>query len=91
MLWHSLAIASWSSIPFLGAIHLPTLVVSGAHDRVVPPENSQMAGSSRWVRAGSRPSRQSRCGAAPSPTTTVWRTGGPGEVGDLGGAEGAGD
>jgi poly(3-hydroxyoctanoate) depolymerase len=42
MLWHSLAIASWSSIPFLGAITMPTLVVSGAHDRVVPPENSSL-------------------------------------------------
>jgi pimeloyl-ACP methyl ester carboxylesterase len=42
MLWHSLAISSWSSIPFLGAIRMPTLVVSGAHDRVVPPENSRL-------------------------------------------------
>jgi pimeloyl-ACP methyl ester carboxylesterase len=42
MLWHSLAISSWSSIPFLGAIAVPTLVVSGAHDRVVPPENSAL-------------------------------------------------
>lgn len=39
-LWHSLAIASWSSIPFLGAIRAPTLVVCGAHDRVVPVANS---------------------------------------------------
>ena len=42
MLWHSLAISSWSSIPFLGAIGMPTLVVSGTHDRVVPPENSTL-------------------------------------------------
>jgi Predicted hydrolases or acyltransferases (alpha/beta hydrolase superfamily) len=42
MLWHSLAISSWSSIPFLGTIRMPTLVVSGAHDRVVPPENSTL-------------------------------------------------
>lgn len=41
-LWHSLAIATWSSIPFLGAIRAPTLVVCGAHDRVVPPANSRL-------------------------------------------------
>ncbi len=42
MLWHSVAISSWSSIPFLGAIRARTLVVSGAHDRVVPPANSRV-------------------------------------------------
>jgi pimeloyl-ACP methyl ester carboxylesterase len=41
-LWHSLAISAWSSIPFLGAIRAPTLVVCGAHDRVVPPSNSRL-------------------------------------------------
>jgi len=41
-LWHSLAISSWSSIPFLGAIRIPTLVVCGANDRVVPPANSRL-------------------------------------------------
>jgi len=41
-LWHSLAISSWSSIPFLGAIRAPTLVVCGARDRVVPPANSTL-------------------------------------------------
>lgn len=40
--WHSLAISSWSSIPFLGAIGAPTLVVCGTHDRVVPPANSRV-------------------------------------------------
>ena len=40
--WHSLAISSWSSIPFLGSIQAPTLVVCGAHDRVVPPANSRV-------------------------------------------------
>jgi pimeloyl-ACP methyl ester carboxylesterase len=39
-LWHSMAIATWSSIPFLGAIRVPTLVVCGTHDRVVPAANS---------------------------------------------------
>ena len=38
--WHSMAIATWSSIPFLGAIRAPTLVVCGSHDRVVPATNS---------------------------------------------------
>jgi poly(3-hydroxyoctanoate) depolymerase len=41
-LWHSLAISSWSSIPFLGAIRAPTLVVCGSRDRVVPPANSTL-------------------------------------------------
>lgn len=41
-LWQSLAISSWSSIPFLGAIRAPTLVVCGARDRVVPPANSTL-------------------------------------------------
>jgi pimeloyl-ACP methyl ester carboxylesterase len=42
MLWHSLAFSSWSSIPFLGAVTTPTLVVCGTHDRVVPPVNSRL-------------------------------------------------
>jgi len=42
LLWHSLAFSSWSSIPFLGAIGAPTLVVCGSHDRVVPPANSRV-------------------------------------------------
>jgi pimeloyl-ACP methyl ester carboxylesterase len=41
-LWHSLAFSSWSSIPFLGAIRAPTLVVCGSRDRVVPPANSTL-------------------------------------------------
>jgi poly(3-hydroxyoctanoate) depolymerase len=41
-LWHSLAVSSWSSIPFLGAIRAPTLVVCGSRDRVVPPPNSTL-------------------------------------------------
>lgn len=40
--WQSLAISNWSSIPFLGAISAPTLVVSGTRDRVVPPANSKV-------------------------------------------------
>jgi len=41
-LWQSLAFSNWSSIPFLGAIAAPTLVVCGTHDRVVPPANSRV-------------------------------------------------
>ncbi|MDQ3325174.1 MAG: alpha/beta hydrolase [Actinomycetota bacterium] len=41
-LWHSMAVSSWSSIPFLGVIRAPVLVVSGARDRVVPPANSAL-------------------------------------------------
>jgi poly(3-hydroxyoctanoate) depolymerase len=41
-LWQSLAISSWSSIPFLGAIRAPTLVVCGTRDRIVPPANSAL-------------------------------------------------
>ena len=40
--WNSLAIASWTSIPFLASIHSPTLVVTGEHDRLVPPANSRL-------------------------------------------------
>ena len=42
LLWHSLAFSNWSSIPFLGAIAAPTLVVCGTYDRIVPPANSRV-------------------------------------------------
>jgi poly(3-hydroxyoctanoate) depolymerase len=42
LLWNSLAVSTWSSIPFLGWITAPTLVVCGAYDRVVPPANSAL-------------------------------------------------
>jgi pimeloyl-ACP methyl ester carboxylesterase len=42
LLWQSMAVSGWSSIPFLGSIHRPTLVVCGSRDRVVPPSNSQV-------------------------------------------------
>jgi len=42
VLWHSLAISTWSSIPFLGALRMPTLIVCGSRDRVVPPINSRV-------------------------------------------------
>jgi pimeloyl-ACP methyl ester carboxylesterase len=42
LLWQSLAVSSWSSIPFLGSIQAPTLVVCGSRDRVVPPANSRV-------------------------------------------------
>jgi pimeloyl-ACP methyl ester carboxylesterase len=45
LLWPSLAFSTWSSIPFLGSIYAPTLVVCGSHDRVVPPANSRVLAS----------------------------------------------
>ena len=41
-LWNALALAQWSSIPFLGSISVPTLVATGARDRIVPPANSAL-------------------------------------------------
>lgn len=42
LIWQSLAISTWSSISFLGAITAPTLVVCGVGDRVVAPANSRV-------------------------------------------------
>jgi pimeloyl-ACP methyl ester carboxylesterase len=39
--WHSMAISNWTSIPFLGSITAPTLVVCGSDDEVVPAANSR--------------------------------------------------
>lgn len=39
--WHSIALSNWSSIPFLGSILAPTLVVCGDDDPVVPLANSR--------------------------------------------------
>jgi pimeloyl-ACP methyl ester carboxylesterase len=44
-LWRTMAISTWSSIPFLGAIAAPTLVVGGSEDRVAPLANSQVLAS----------------------------------------------
>jgi pimeloyl-ACP methyl ester carboxylesterase len=41
MLWRALAVASWSSVPFLGWLKVPALVVCGQWDQVVRPENSR--------------------------------------------------
>ena len=40
-IWRTMAISAWSSIPFLGAIVAPTLVVCGINDRVAPIANSR--------------------------------------------------
>jgi poly(3-hydroxyoctanoate) depolymerase len=40
--WRTMAISSWSSIPFLGSIAAPTLVVCGDQDRVTPIANSRV-------------------------------------------------
>jgi pimeloyl-ACP methyl ester carboxylesterase len=42
LLWQLLAISTWSSIPVLGCINAPTLVVCGEHDRAVAPANSRL-------------------------------------------------
>jgi pimeloyl-ACP methyl ester carboxylesterase len=42
LLWQTLAVSNWSSIPFLGSIRVPTLVVCGSRDSVVPPSNSRV-------------------------------------------------
>jgi len=42
ILWHTLAVSSWSSIPFLGGVRAPTLVVCGSRDRVVVPANARV-------------------------------------------------
>ena len=42
LLWQIAAISTWSSIPVLGRIDAPTLVVCGDHDRVVPLANSRL-------------------------------------------------
>jgi poly(3-hydroxyoctanoate) depolymerase len=36
------AISTWSSIPGLGSITAPTLVVCGHKDKAVPPANSRL-------------------------------------------------
>jgi poly(3-hydroxyoctanoate) depolymerase len=40
--WRTIAFSTWSSIPFLGAIEAPTLVVCGQDDNVTPLVNSQL-------------------------------------------------
>jgi pimeloyl-ACP methyl ester carboxylesterase len=42
MLWQIMAISTWSSIPVLGRINAPTLVVCGVNDKAVPPANSRL-------------------------------------------------
>lgn len=40
--WRAMAVSTWSSIPFLGAIAAPTLIVCGSEDRVTPLANSKV-------------------------------------------------
>jgi len=42
LLWQSLAFSNWSSIPFLGSIQAPTVVICGSRDSVVPASNSRV-------------------------------------------------
>jgi pimeloyl-ACP methyl ester carboxylesterase len=41
-LWRTVAFSTWSSIPFLGAIDAPTLIVCGRDDNVTPAANSRL-------------------------------------------------
>jgi pimeloyl-ACP methyl ester carboxylesterase len=42
LLWQIAAISTWSSIPVLGCIEAPTLVVCGDRDRAVSPANGRL-------------------------------------------------
>jgi pimeloyl-ACP methyl ester carboxylesterase len=42
LLWQIAAISTWSSIPVLGCIDAPTLVICGEYDRAVAPANSRL-------------------------------------------------
>lgn len=43
--WHSLAFVTWSSIPFLGSLTQPTLVICSRDDVVAPPANGRVLAS----------------------------------------------
>lgn len=43
--WRVLALSSWTSIPYLGTLQAPTLVVCGTQDRVAPIANSRALAS----------------------------------------------
>ena len=43
--WQSLAFVTWSSIPFLGSLTQPTLVICGRDDVVAPPANGRVLAS----------------------------------------------
>ncbi|UQX11654.1 alpha/beta fold hydrolase [Candidatus Mycobacterium methanotrophicum] len=45
LLWQIAAISSWTSIPGLGRIKAPTLVLCGDADKPVPPANSRVLAS----------------------------------------------
>jgi pimeloyl-ACP methyl ester carboxylesterase len=40
--WQALAMATWSSWPWLGELTQPVLVIAGAHDRVVPRRTAEL-------------------------------------------------
>jgi pimeloyl-ACP methyl ester carboxylesterase len=43
--WRVMALSSWTSIPYLGTLDAPTLVVCGSQDRVAPIANSRALAS----------------------------------------------
>ena len=44
-LWQLLATSGWTSLPWLGDLRMPTLVLSGEDDPVVPPVNGRLMAS----------------------------------------------
>ena len=42
VLWQVVAFSTWTSIPRLGDIDAPTLVITGDNDKAVPPVNSKL-------------------------------------------------
>jgi pimeloyl-ACP methyl ester carboxylesterase len=44
-MWRVMALSSWTSIPYLGTLEAPTLVVCGSQDRVAPISNSRALAS----------------------------------------------
>jgi pimeloyl-ACP methyl ester carboxylesterase len=40
--YRSLAFSFWSSVPFLSSLLQPTIIITGSHDRLVPPLNGRI-------------------------------------------------
>ena len=42
LFWEALAFSTWTSVPFLGSIQHPTLVIAGRRDPIVPLANARL-------------------------------------------------